>query len=148
MAKSNVVKYRRTGFSIGSVLFVIILLYIIFVSVHFLRKEHITIYEVTEKQIYDDNTTTGIAIRKEEVYTAQQAGYVGYYNSNASKVSKGSTIYTLDPTGTYKDELSDSKGASKISSENISDIRSKIKAFHTDFDYADYSTVYNFKYSI
>lgn len=148
MGKSNVVKYRRTGFSIGSVLFVIILLYIVFVSVHFLRKEHIAIYEVNEKKIYDDNTTTGIAIRKEEVYTATQAGYVGYYNRNASKVSKGATIYTIDPTGTYKDELSSSTDTSKISAENIDDIRGKIKSFKTDFNHSDYSTVYNLKYSI
>lgn len=148
MAKSNVIKYRRTGFSIGSVLFVIILLYIVFVSVHFLRKEHITIYEVNEKQIYDDNTTIGIAIRKEEVYNAEKAGYVGYYNSNASKVSKGSTIYTIDPSGTYKDKLEGSGDSSKVSAQNISDIRSKIKSFNIDFDYSDYSTVYNFKYSV
>ncbi len=147
MAKSNVVKYRRTGFSIGSVLFVIILLYIVFVSVHFIRKEHIAIYEVTEKQIYDDNTTTGIAVRKEEVYTADQAGYVGYYNKNSSKVSKGSTIYTIDPAGTYNDKLTESDTA-ELSSENISDIRGKIKSFHTDFRYDDYSSVYNFKYSV
>lgn len=129
-------------------LFVIILLYIVFVSVHFLRKEHITIYEVTEKQIYDDNTTTGIALRKEEVYTANQAGYVGFYNSNASKVAKGSTIFTIDPTGTYKDELSTDDGRTEATPENISEIRSKIKAFHIDYDNNDYSTVYNFKYSI
>lgn len=72
--QSNVIKYKRTGFSIGSVLFVIILLYIVFVSVHFLRKEHISIYEVTEKQIYDDNETVGIALRQEEVYTADSTG--------------------------------------------------------------------------
>ena len=146
--QSNVIKYKRTGFSIGSVLFVIILLYIVFVSVHFLRKEHISIYEVTEKQIYDDNETVGIALRQEEVYTADSTGYIGYYNSNKSKIAKGATIYTLDKSGTYKDELAGLTDSSDISAENISGIRTEIASFRSSFDYSDYSSVDNFKYSI
>lgn len=146
--QSNVIKYKRTGFSIGSVLFVIILLYIVFVSVHFLRKEHISIYEVTEKQIYDDNETVGIALRQEEVYTADSTGYIGYYNSNKSKIAKGATIYTLDKSGTYKDELAGLTDSSDISAENISGIRTEIASFRSNFDYSDYSSVDNFKYSI
>lgn len=146
--QSNVIKYKRTGFSIGSVLFVIILLYIVFVSVHFLRKDPISIFEVTEKQIYDDNETVGIALRQEEVYTADSTGYIGFYNSNKSKIAKGATIYTLDKSGTYKDELSQITDSSDISAENISGIRTEIASFQNNFDYSDYSSINNFKYSL
>ncbi len=146
--QSNVVKYKRTGFSVGSVLFVIILLYIVFVSVHFLRKDTVSIFEVTEKQIYDDNETVGIALRQEDVYSADSSGYIGFYNGNKSKIAKGATIYTIDKLGTYKDELSQITDSSDISAENISGIRTEIASFQSNFDYSDYSLVNNFKYSL
>ncbi len=145
---SKVVKYKRTKFNIGSVLFFIILLYVLFVSVHFLRKEHISIYEVNEKQMSDDNMVTGIALRTEHIYTASNPGYVSYYNGNGEKVARYSTIYTLDSTGEYSDKLASLLTDVNISNDDIENIRTDIRSYRSDFQFSDYSNVYDFKYSI
>ncbi|MBE5927693.1 MAG: hypothetical protein E7270_12120 [Lachnospiraceae bacterium] len=145
---SNVIKYKRTRFNIGSVLFVIILLYIAFISIHYLSKDHISIYEVSEKHIYDDNHVVGLALRSEDVYMADSSGYVGFYNGNKSKVSNHSTIFSIDKTGNYKDEFVNTTGKDKVSSESISNIRNEISSFKNEFTYSDYSQVNDFIYGI
>ena len=145
---SNVIKYRRTGFSVGSVIFVIIILYIIFVSLHYLSKDHISIYEVTEKQIYDDNHVVGLALRSEDVYKADSSGYIGFYNGNKTKVANHKTIFSIDKAGNYKDELINTSGNDKVSAESIADIRNEISSFRNEFTYSDYSQINDFIYGI
>ncbi len=145
---TKVIKYKKTRFSIGSVLFVFIILYIVFVSIHYLSKDHISIYEVTEKQIYDDNHVVGLALRNEDVYISDSSGYIGFYNSNKSKVANHTTIYSIDKSGDYKDQMQNTTGTDKLSSENIADIRNEIASFRNDFSYSDYSQTSDFIYGI
>lgn len=144
----KVVKYKQHHFSIGSVLFVMILIYVIFLSIHFLQKDHISIYEVTEKQMSDDNSTIGIALREEEVYKSDKAGFVGFYNSRGKKVAHGAAIYSMDTTGAFNEYLSELSENDNISSEDVEGIRTNIKAFRSDFDYSDFNQVNDFKYSV
>lgn len=144
----KVVKLKQHNFSIGSVLFIIILLYIVFLSINYLQKEHISIYEVSEKQMSDDNSTVGIALRSEEVYTSATSGNIGFYNSRGRKVAMNAPVYSIDTTGAFSEYLANSENSSTVSSEDIEGMRDNINSFRSGFDFSDYSQVYDFKYSI
>lgn len=145
---SNVIKFKKPRFSIGSVIFLMIFIYIVFFSLHFLNKERITIYEVNEKQISDNSTTVGIAIRTEEIYNAPTSGFISFYNSKGSKLAKGAIAYAIDQNGSMNDYLADIENNSDMTSSDISTILSDISNFNNNFDFSNYSTVYDFKYNV
>lgn len=145
---SNVVKFGRPRFSIGTVLFFLIFLYIVFFSFHFLNKEHISIYEVNEKQMSDNNTMVGIAIRTEDVYTAPTSGYINFYNGKGSKIGKGNPIFSIDQNGSVNDLIQDMDSNIEFTSEDISSIRTTISSYKNNFDFSNYDNVYDFKYNV
>ena len=75
----RVVKYRKPlHLNVGVVVFLIIFVYIICLASSYFQRDHISIYEVTEKSISDDNTFRGIILRDETLYYADKAGYINY----------------------------------------------------------------------
>lgn len=146
--KSNVIKFKKPRFSIGTAIFSLLFLYIVFSSFNFLNKEKISIYEVNEKQMSDNNTTVGVAIRKEDIYTSPSTGYISYYNSIGSKVRRGAPIFSVDQTGSINDLLEDIGSDVEMSSADFEPIRSAISTYKNSFDYSDYNQVYDFKYLI
>lgn len=65
----------------------------------YLTSKHISAYEVREGSILKDNAYTGLAIRNEEVVTAEQSGYINYFVSEASKVgAKNKSIFSFSKT--------------------------------------------------
>ena len=145
---SKIVKYKKTNFNIGSIAFVLFLLYIIVVSLNFLQKEPLSIYEVTEKHMSDNNIITGIALREETVYKAESSGVIAFYNGSAKKVSKGSPLYSIDQTGAFSDYIANSSDAGNTSKEEIAAIRHIIHNYKSDYNNADYSLTEDFKYSV
>ena len=63
----KVVKYQKTHFNIGTIAFVLIFIYIVTISISYFNKEQLSIYEVTEKQMSDDNVVVGFAVFGVEV---------------------------------------------------------------------------------
>ena len=82
---NKIVKYPKTHFNIGTIIFIMIFIYIIVVSFNYLKKEPLSIYEVTEKQMSDDNFVVGFAMRDETVYNADISGTVAFYNGKSKK---------------------------------------------------------------
>ena len=146
--RSNVIRFQRPRFSIGTVLFFLIFLYVILFSVHFLNKEHITIYEVNEKQMSDNNTTVGIAVRTEEVYKAPSSGYINFYNSKGSKVGKGNPVFSVDQSGSVNDLIQSMDSDVELSADDINSIRTTISSYRDNFNFSSYGAVYDFKYNI
>jgi len=144
----KIVKYQKTHFNIGSIAFFLILLYIIIVSFSYFTKEQLSIYEVTEKQMSDDNMVVGFAIREETVYNAQTSGTIAFYNNKSKKVSKESPIYSIDSTGAISNYFSDNSSGKEPEQSEIDNIRNIIHNYKSDYDNADYNSVEDFKYSI
>ena len=79
--KTNVLKYKkRNQPKFIRIIFVLIIIYIVFLFFNYMNKEHISIYEVNETKIADDTTLKGVILRKELVFTTEQAGFVNYFN--------------------------------------------------------------------
>lgn len=140
-------KKRRSVWLGALLLFFAVYLLIIFIQS--LTREHISIYEVTEKQIADDETIRGIILRDEALVTAEKSGFINYYVGEGAKVGAKTNIYSLDETGTISERLSAlDTGDVTISAEDTKAIRDHIAGFRENFDLSDYSRIQNFRYDL
>ena len=108
MAGKNkkVVRYRKpVRINIGIIIFLFIFVYIAAQIILYLNKDHISIYEVVSTSMADNNTVTGLILRKEEIYVAEQSGYVNFYVNNGGRVSKQDVLYSIDETGNIYTQL-------------------------------------------
>lgn len=135
--------------NIGTVIFIIILLYIVIRVVMSLQKESLSIYEVQNSYIDTNINTTALIVREEKLINAESSGYVSYYVRDGEKIGKNKTIYTIDETGSVYDKIKDSDTeALTMSDDALTEIRTRISTFENYFDYSNFSELYNFRYDI
>jgi len=144
---NNVVRFRRPfQLNIGSVLCVIIFIYVLFHIFTYLTTDSITIYEVTQGTIVSNDTYQGLAIRQEMIVPTDRDGYLFYYCKNGSRVGVKSPIYSVDTDGALVKKLTEKEGQpDSISKENILSMRNEVSAFVGDYSGLRFSKVYSFK---
>lgn len=80
-------KYKRKGhLNIGTILFGIIFVYLVFTVLIYFTKDRVSVYEVREGSILKDRNLTGMVLRKETVVNAEKSGYVNYFVDDAQKL--------------------------------------------------------------
>lgn len=153
MAKQSrkVVRFRRFRLQPGVVILFLTVIYVIIYLIMFLSKEQVSVYEVTYGSTVESVNTsyTGFALRDETVYYAEHSGYVNFYVREGSRVSRLSTLYSIDESGTVASLLqSMSQDGNTLSSEDLSSVKETIHRFCINFDTSDFSALYDFKYSL
>lgn len=147
---SNIVTMkRRRKISFVGVLLFAFALYVLALFVKSATQEHLSIYEVTETQIADDETIRGMILRNEQLVTTDQAGYVNYYVGESSRVGLRTNVYSLDSTGDVAEKLAtmDTENI-KLTEEDTQNIRDNITNFRENFSLSDYSKISNFRYDL
>lgn len=144
---------RRIGFNlnIGTIVFFVLFLYITVNCITYIFREKISIYEVVKGESEDIPCieTTGIALRPETVTNSNSTGYVNYYVKNGSKVAVGENLYTIDESGTFSQLLKDATvNDTVLSDTNVSEIKTDIKKFVSEFDSVSFGSSYEFKYAL
>lgn len=147
---NKIVKYRKPlNLNIGMVIFAAMLVYIIICIFGFFNEKHIVPYEVMEGSLSTNNIYQGVALRNEEIITADQAGYINYYAREGERVGVGNLVYTLDGSGRLADYIdSENSGSNNLSAKDLAELKSEILGFVTDFDPHNFSEVYDFKYNV
>lgn len=147
--QQKVVKMKKKH-SVGlGILLLLFAVYLMAIFIQSITKEHVSIYEVTENQIADDETICGVIIRDETLVTTDTAGYVNYYVGDGSKVGVKTNVYSLDESGTISEQLAAlDNGEITLSEEDSRKIRSSIAQFRQDFDLSKYSAVQDFRYDL
>ncbi len=147
--KRKVVKMKRKVHYGTGLLLIFFSAYLLVMLYQSLTKEHVSIYEVTEKKIADDNTVRGVILREEKLYKADQTGYINYYLGEGSKAGRKTTVYSIDQSGQIYDKLSSSQNTDvTLSSQDTEDIRGEIAAYQDAYSPSHYEEIYNFKYSL
>lgn len=147
--KRKVVKMKRRQPVLTGIILLLFSLYIIILTVQSVTKEHISIYEVTEKKIADDNTVRGIILREEKLIESPQAGYINYFVGEGSRVGKKTTVYSVDEDGQiYRQLMSASQDEISLTAQNTNEIRSEISSYRNAYDLSHFAETYNFKYNI
>ena len=147
---SNIVKYRKPlNINIGMVIFAAIFIYIVVCVFGYFTAKHIVPYEVKEGSLTSNNIYQGVALRNEEIVTATQAGYINYYAREGERVGVGNLVYTLDESGKLSEYLNeDGDNSNSLSEQDLSELKTEILGFTTDFNTAEFYKTYDFKYSV
>ncbi len=146
--KKDIKNKNFFGINIGIVIFGLILIYLFINIVIYFTTERTKYYEVTEGSNAEklDNSYEGIALREEVIKYAEGSGYVDYYIREGSRISKNSTLYSIDSSGELNNFLlNSSKENSKLSEENLNTIQNTLKDFNNNFDKMSFHTLYDFK---
>lgn len=148
--RNKVTKYRRpVNINIGMVIFAVIFIYVVICVVMYFRTDHIVGYSVMEGSLTSNSIYKAIALRDEEVFNSQDAGYINYFAREGERVAANDLIYTVDETGRLADYIKASEsGENTLSESDLSELKTEIISFTNRFDRRQFSDVYHFKHSV
>lgn len=132
---------KVVGLNIGTVMFGVLFLYMVFSAVLYLTSSHIESYQVTSGPLSRNETYTGLAIREETVNKADSGGYVTYYAREGSKVHATGAVYGLSASKTPEASV-------ELSSEQLTKIRNDMMSFSKGFSPSKFNNTYSFKYEL
>src|SRR5699024_863992 len=114
----SIKKYKnKREMNLGIFLFAIVFLYLVITIISYFTSDTVSAYEVREGSIVRDNSYTGLVIRNETVVNAEEDGYVNFYQSENSKVKKGTRIYVLTPEELNTSDVSAGSSQTVINDE-------------------------------
>ncbi len=147
----SIKKYKnRREFNLGIFLFAIVFIYLIVTIIMYFTSDTISIYEVREGSIVNDNSYTGLVIREETAVNAEADGYVSYYQNENTKVKAGSSIYALSD-GQLDTQAAEGEGTSEsqaLNPEVQNGIMYQIQNFNENYNSNSFSSVYSLKNEI
>lgn len=122
--KDNIIRVKqKKDVNIGIVIFLVIMLYVLFHVYTFFTKSEIPLYEVQPGEMYVSSQCDGLILREEELVYTEIAGYLNYYYGEGSRVSKNSTVYSIDSNRDMYDLLSGSSTEIKLSGNDLADLK-------------------------
>ncbi len=143
-------KYRKPlNLNIGMIIFSAVFIYVAYFVVGYFKYSPPKPYEVKEGSLSTNSIFRGIALRDEAIVTAPAAGYINYYVREGERVAKGDMVFTIDETGRLNEHMeSIYQGQNSLSSRELAEFRNEIVNFMHGFDPQNFSSAYDFKYSI
>lgn len=146
----KIVKYRKPlNINIGVIIFIIIFIYLVFNVFSYMTTTHISVYEVQQGTMAENNVYKGLILREEQVYYANYTGAVNFYVKEASRVSANNLIYSIDENGDISQKIQEaSQDVSVLESSDLSEIEDSIFDFQTSYDAQSFYNVYSFKEEI
>ena len=121
-------KIRKiAGLNIGTAIFAVLFIYMLFSAVLYLTSTHIESYQVAVGPLSRNETYTGLAVREEKTVRADSGGYVTYYAREGNKINANGVVYGLSASKIPETQT-------KLSSEELSRIRDDMMSFSKGFD--------------
>lgn len=129
------------GLNIGTMMFGVLFLYMVFSMILYLTSANIESYLVIAGPLSRNETYTGLAVRDEVVHEAETGGYVSYYAREGTKINANGVVYGISSSKT-------SGGSASLSAEDLAGIRSQMLSFSKGFNSSKFNTTYSFKYNL
>ena len=129
------------GLNIGTMLFGVLLLYMIFSAILYLTSDKVESYQVISGPLSRNETYTGLAVREESVYKADTNGYITYYAKEGNKINANGVIYGIGSTMPSDNEA-------ELTAEEILNIRNDMMSFSKSFNSSKFNNTYSFKYNL
>lgn len=129
------------GLNIGTMLFGVLLLYMIFSAILYLTSDKVESYQVISGPLSRNETYTGLAVREESVYKADTDGYITYYAKEGNKINANGVIYGIGSTMPSGNEA-------ELTAEEILNIRNDMMSFSKSFNSSKFNNTYSFKYNL
>ncbi len=150
----DIKKFRaKREMNLGIFLFAIVFIYLAVTVIMYFTGASISVYEVREGSIVNDNSYTGLILRQEEAVNAESGGYISYYQNGNSKVKTGMPVYAisaqkLDTEAVSSAPEAPAEGSAALNSEIQAGIIYQMQSFSENYDPDDFSTVYSLKNEI
>jgi hypothetical protein len=127
--------------NIGTIIFGILLVYLLVLAIAYALTTHIAAYQVTAGPLSQNKTYTGLAVYSEKIVTADSSGYLSYYAQDGGKIRSGGAVYGIS---------ADRQDASDVSVDDgtLSEIGTDVKEFAGSFDPENFRDAYSLKYLI
>ncbi|MCR5311181.1 MAG: hypothetical protein K6E32_07200, partial [Lachnospiraceae bacterium] len=138
---NNVVKLKNNRrINLGTVIFVVIFIYVVICIIISSKSETITGYQVKTGSLSENRIYNGIALRKENTVLSTDTGYVSFFIREGERVAHNNLVYCVDETGKLSDLIGkDPTVDSLLSESELTSLRQEIKLFSKNFD----ETVFN-----
>ena len=137
-------KKRGFRFNIGFVIFLIIFIYTMYFIIRYITIDHTSVYMVETGSLVQDDTFTGICIRDETVYYADDSGVIIYYASESDRVGAHTLVYSLDSSGVITQMIDSAENASDyLTDENYEDLQQTLKNFTFAYSDMNFYTIYD-----
>lgn len=135
-------KLRKVfGHNIATMVFGVLLVYMILSAFFYLTSNHIESYQVMSGPLSRNETYTGLAVRTEQVIKADSSGYINYYAREGNKINANGAVYGLSSTRFPETET-------VLTQEELSKIRSEMLSFSKSFQPGKFNKTYSFKYQL
>ena len=138
-------KEKTTGRPrVATIIFIVIIVYIVCFLILFFAKRDVRIYEVTHGDLSQALSASGLMIKEEKVYRAPSDGYITFFNVSGVKVKVDDSVYALDKTGRLQEILaSHSEEKADFNDTDVKQISTMLKNYETDYDYAGFAGIYD-----
>lgn len=113
----------------------------------FFTRKQLSVYEVQAGTTAEDTIAPGIIIRDEELVYTDFAGYISYYQKEGTRISKKSTLYSIDESKQVY-ELMTNNSTLELEKNDYEMIQKDVFKFIKKYRDANYSQVLDFKYDI
>jgi hypothetical protein len=141
---SDKIRNLPTSINVGTLMFGLILVYIIITLLLYLTQKHIAGYEVVEGTISGNYRYSAIALKEEQIEKSTISGRITYYAREGSKANADMLICAVG--GTSSDpEASSGRIVTQLSDEDISQAKNEMSTFAVNFNENMFSEVYSFQ---
>lgn len=146
----KIVPYRRPrNLNVGMIMFAIIFVYMTFSVYTYMKRDKVQFYEVVEGGIVNEKDYTGIILREETTKYTDRAGDINYYVREGKRAGVGTSIYSIDETGSIAAFMAEHPEAGAVlNEENLSDLKKQLTSFSITFQDEQFHSVYDTKYSL
>lgn len=146
---AKIIPYKKPlNINLGMIIFGIIFVYVAICVFMFFTSKHIIGYEVVSGSLSVPNVYKGIALRKEQLVDATQAGYVNYFAREGEHVAKGDLVYTIDQSGRIAELINSESESIQLSDRDLEQLKSDILIFQHNYDDTSFGDVYDFHFDI
>lgn len=145
--KRKIVQYRRRfHLNIGIIIFAFVFVYFVIYLISYLTQNNISVYEVQYGQIAKNKSYTGLILRPEEVFYADNTGAVNYYKKEGDKAGYNDLICSVDKAGDISAEISQAGlDTANLSEEELLNIQNTITSYISSYSNTQFYNVYSFK---
>lgn len=139
--KRKVVHVRRINFI--SIIFIVIIIYLIAIAIQYSTKEKVKVYEVIEGSLATDNNFTGIILRNEEVIKSDSDGFMKCYVRNGDVIGVNQSLYALDESANTVSK--DTVANNSLSSDNLTLLKGYMTSYSINYNANTFNDIYTFK---
>ena len=142
--RSDKVRSIPTSVNVGTLMFGLILIYIIITLILYLTQKHVAGYEVVEGTISGNYRYSAVAIKDEEIENSDVSGSITYYAREGSKANVDMVICSVGASPSLNDS-SKSSLVTNLSDEDFTQAKNEMTTFAVNFSENMFSEVYSFK---